>query len=64
MQESGFRPLSVVRRPPVKLIFSEPIKQIDAKFGGKVPFRHISKKIFLFFKILNFLFFMDSFRFR
>ncbi len=35
-----------VRRPSVKLIFSEPVKQINAKFGGKVPFHHISRPFF------------------
>ncbi len=27
-----------VRRPSVKPVFSEPVKQINAKFGTKVPF--------------------------
>ena len=27
----------------VKPIFSEPVKPINAKFGGKVPFHHISR---------------------
>ena len=36
---------AAVRRPGVKPVFSEPAKEINAKFGGKVhvPFHHISK---------------------
>ncbi len=48
------RPSSAVR-PSVKTVFSEPVKHINAKFGGKVPFHHISRPCFcLFFKILHF----------
>ena len=46
-----------VRRPsPVvcKTVFSEPVKQINAKFGGKVPIHLISRPIVLFFEILQF----------
>ncbi len=35
-----------VRRPSVKPVFSEPVKHINAKFGGKVPFDHISRPFF------------------
>ena len=42
------RPSSV--RPPIrKTSFSEPVKQINAKFGGEVPFHHISRPFFFFF---------------
>ncbi len=31
-------------RPSVKSVFSDPVKQINAKFGGKVPFfTHFSR---------------------
>ncbi len=53
-----------VCRPSVKPVFSEPVGHINAKFGGKVPFYHISRPFFLFFKILNFWFFTIFFRFR
>ncbi len=33
----------------VKPVFSEPVMQINAKFGGKVPFHHICR---LFFFVL------------
>ena len=46
-----------VRRPPVKLIFSEPVKQINAKFGGRVHFTISPDFLLLFFKISHFLFF-------
>ncbi len=29
---------SVICRPSIKPIFSQPVKQINAKFGGEVPF--------------------------
>ncbi len=44
----SFRPSSV------KPVFSEPVKQIDAIFGGKISFHHISRQFLLFFKILHF----------
>ncbi len=43
-----------VVRPSVKRVFSETVKQIDAKFCGKVAIHHISRPFFPFFKILNF----------
>ncbi len=36
--------------------FSEPVKQINAKFGGKVPFHRIFRRFFLFSKVLMFAF--------
>ncbi len=51
-------------RPFIKNVFSELIKQINAKFGGKVPFHHISRPFLcLFFKNLVFLIFYDFFSF-
>ncbi len=44
-------------RPSIKPIFSEPVKQINAKFGRKVPFHHISRPVFSVFKILHLWFF-------
>ncbi len=37
-----------VRRPSVKPVFSEPVRQINATFGGKLPFYHIFRPVFLF----------------
>ncbi len=34
---------SVIRRPAVKRVFSETVKQINAKFCGKVTIHHISR---------------------
>ena len=59
---------SVVRpsvvRPSVKLVFPETVQQINATFGGKVPF-HLCPDHFLllllFLKISHFLFFYDFF---
>ena len=58
------RLLSSRGRPSsVKPIFSEPVKQINAKFSGKVPFHHISRLIFCFsFCIFDFLWFFFRFR--
>ncbi len=43
-RHAGVRhPSSVVRRPSVKPVFSEPFKQINAKFGEKMPIHHISR---------------------
>ncbi len=54
------RPSSVVRPSSVKPVFSEPVKQINAKFGGKVPFHHISRPLFCSFsKFVIFDFFYD-----
>ncbi len=50
---SRWRPSSIVR-PSVKPDFSEPVKKINAKFGGKVSFHLISRPFLLFFKILHF----------
>ncbi len=44
-----------VRRPSVKPVFSETVKQINAKFCGKVAIHHISRPFFPFLKILDFL---------
>ncbi len=43
-----------VRRPSVKRVFSETVKQINAKFCGKVAIHHISRPFLLFLKILDF----------
>ncbi len=49
---------SVVRRrrrpSSVKRVFSETVKQINARFCGKVAIHHMSRPFFLFFKILDF----------
>ncbi len=45
---------SVVRPSSVKPVFSELVMQINAIFGRKVPFHHISRPFFLFFKIFHF----------
>ncbi len=49
---------SVVRpsvvRPSVKRVFSETVKQINAKICGKVAIHHISRPFFPFLKILDF----------
>ncbi len=52
-------PSSVRRLSSVKPIFPEPVKQINAKFGGKVTLHHISRPFFfqkfaflIFFTIL------------
>ncbi len=46
-QQSYCRHVGVRRpsvcRPSVKPVFSEPVRHINAKFGGKVPFHHISR---------------------
>ncbi len=42
-----------IRRP------SQPIKQNNAKFGGKLPFHHILRLFLLCFKIFNFPLFYD-----
>ncbi len=53
-----------VRRPSVKPVFSELVMQINAKFGGKVPFHHISRSFFLFvFQNFAFLIFYEFFSF-
>ncbi len=57
MQASVVRP-SVVCRPSVKLIFSEPVKQINAKFSGKVPFHHISRPFFFLFSKFRIFYFL------
>ncbi len=48
---SRWRPPSVVCSPsPAKpVFFSELVKQINAKFGGKVPFHYISRPFFFCF---------------
>ena len=51
---------SDLRRPPVVCktrFFSEPMKQINAKFGGKVPFHHIFRLSFHNFACLIFCYF-------
>ncbi len=53
--------LSVVRSLSVKPVFSELIKQINATFGGSVPFHHISMPFF--FQNFAFLIFYDFFSF-
>ena len=50
-----------VRRPSVNSVFREPLKQINAKFGGRYLFT-ISPDHF-FFKILHFNFFYDFYSF-
>ncbi len=59
-RHAGVRRPSVCR-PSVKPVFSEPVRHIKAKFGGKVPLHHISRPFSLFFKILHFCFFYDFF---
>ncbi len=61
--QAGVRRRSSVRRPSVKPVFSEPVKHIDAKFGGKVPFDHISRPFFFVFQNFAFLIFYDFFSF-
>ena len=58
-----------VVRPSVKPVFSEPFKQINVKFGGKVPFYRISKPFFvcfskfcIFYYFFIFIFFFFRFR--
>ncbi len=56
-----------VRRPSVKPVFSEPVRYINAKFVGKVPFHHISRPFFFLFcfsKFCIFDFLRFFFRFR
>ena len=53
--------LSSVVRPSVNPFFSETVKQINAKFDGKVPFHHISRLFFFFFQNFAFLIFYDFF---
>ncbi len=61
-RHAGVRPS--VRRPSVKPVFSEPVMQINAIFGGKVPFLHISRTFFFFFfQNFAFLIFYDFFSF-
>ena len=62
---SSRRPPSSVRRPSVKPVFSEPVKHINAKFGGKVPFHHISRPYMCILDIQNlaFLIFYDFYYF-
>ncbi len=43
-----------VVRPSVKRVFSETVKQINAKLCGKVAIHYISRLFFPFFKILDF----------
>ena len=43
-----------VRRPSAKPVFSEPVKQINVKFGGKVSFHHTFRRFFFVLKTLNF----------
>ncbi len=43
-----------VRPSSVKRVFSETVKQINAKFCEKVAIRHISRPFFPFLKILDF----------
>ncbi len=50
---------SVVRPSSVKPVFSEPVKPINFKFGGKVPFHYISRHFFVVFHNLALLFFKD-----
>ena len=51
-----------VVRPSIKPVFSEPVKHINANFGGKVPFHHISRPFFFFFfQNFAFLIFYDCF---
>ena len=45
---------SVVRPSSVKRVFSETVKEINAKFCGKVIIHHISRPFFAFLKILDF----------
>ncbi len=58
VRRPSVRPSSIVRRPSVKLMFSEPIKQINAKFGGKVPFHHISRPFFFCFSKFRIFYFL------
>ena len=54
--------LSSCRCPSsVKHVFSEPIKQINATFGEKVPFHHISKQYFVVIQNFAFLFILHFF---
>ncbi len=57
--------LSSCGRPSsVKAVFSEPVMQINAKFGEKVPFHHISSPFFFFvFQNFGFLILYDFFSF-
>ncbi len=48
------RAIAVARASSVKRIFSETVKQINAKFCGKVAVQHISRLFFPFLKILDF----------
>ena len=53
--QSSCRCLSSVRPSSIRPVFSEPVEQINAKFGGKASFHHISRHFLcLFFKILQF----------
>ncbi len=52
---------SVVRRSSVKCVFSETVKQINAKFCGKVAIHHISRPFFSVFKNFEFLNFNELF---
>ncbi len=60
---SSRRRPSSVRPSSVKPVCSEPVKQINAKFGGKVPFYHIPRPFF-FRNFAFFIFFTIYFRFR
>ncbi len=51
----------VVHRPSIKCFFSEPVKQINAKFCRKVAVHHISRPCFLLFKNFGFLDFNELF---
>ncbi len=53
--QSSCRCLSSVRPSSIRLVLSEPVEQINAKFGGKASFHHVSRHFLcLFFKILQF----------
>ncbi len=49
--------------PSVKLIFSEPVKQINAKFGGQIPFHGISPDHFFILQNFAFFIFYEFFSF-
>ncbi len=58
-QQSYCRHVGVCSPSSIRKTFSEHVKHINAKFGGKVPFHHISRAFFLFlfskFCIFDFL---------
>ncbi len=61
-QQSDCRHVGIRRPSIVKPIFSEPVKQINAKFGGKVPLTISIPVIFFFeFKAFDFYIFFFSF---